>query len=86
MKDSGALKVTARSDREIVMTRVFDAPRNLVFDAYTKPELSSAGSECSAAIRCRSSHAPQYWRRAQVVRLGGHRHGAAVRLGGRQTL
>jgi len=39
MKDSGALKVTARSDREIVMTRVFDAPRNLVFDAYTKPEL-----------------------------------------------
>jgi len=39
MKDSGALKVTARSDREIVMTRVFDAPGNLVFDAYTKPEL-----------------------------------------------
>ena len=39
MKDSGALKVTARSDREIVMTRVFDVPRNLVFDAYTKPEL-----------------------------------------------
>ena len=39
MKDSGALKVTARSDREIVMTRVFDAPRNLVFDAYTKPDL-----------------------------------------------
>jgi uncharacterized protein YndB with AHSA1/START domain len=39
MQDSGALKVTARSDREIVMTRVFDAPRNLVFDAYTKPEL-----------------------------------------------
>jgi len=39
MKDSGALKVTARSDREIVMTRVFEAPRNLVFDAYTKPEL-----------------------------------------------
>ena len=39
MKDSGALKVTARSDREIVMTRIFDAPRNLVFDAYTKPEL-----------------------------------------------
>jgi len=39
MKDSGALKVTARSDREIVMTRVFEAPGNLVFDAYTKPEL-----------------------------------------------
>jgi len=39
MNSSGALKVTAQSDREIVMTRVFDAPRNLVFDAYTKPEL-----------------------------------------------
>jgi uncharacterized protein YndB with AHSA1/START domain len=33
------LKVTARGDREIVMTRVFDAPRGLVFDAFTKPEL-----------------------------------------------
>jgi len=27
------------SDREIAMTRVFDAPRSLVFDAWTKPEL-----------------------------------------------
>jgi len=33
------LKVTTPSDREIVMTRSFDAPRSLVFDAYTKPEL-----------------------------------------------
>jgi len=33
-----SLKITARSDREIVMTRTFDAPRELVFDAYTKPE------------------------------------------------
>jgi len=33
------LKVEARGDREIVMTRVFDAPRRLVFDAFTKPEL-----------------------------------------------
>ena len=39
MKNTGNLKVTARGDREIVMTRVFDAPRELVFDAYTKPEL-----------------------------------------------
>jgi len=39
MKNTGNLKVTASGDREIVMTRVFDAPRNLVFDAYTKPEL-----------------------------------------------
>jgi len=31
--------VTTPSDREIVMTRAFDAPRRLVFDALTKPEL-----------------------------------------------
>lgn len=39
MKNSGAFNVTAPGDREIVVTRVFDAPRQLVFDAYTKPEL-----------------------------------------------
>jgi uncharacterized protein YndB with AHSA1/START domain len=30
--------VTLRSDREIVLTRVFDAPRDLVFEAHSKPE------------------------------------------------
>ncbi len=39
MKDSGGLKLTTRGDREIVMTRVFDAPRSLVFEAFTKPDL-----------------------------------------------
>jgi uncharacterized protein YndB with AHSA1/START domain len=39
MTNEGKLKVTTRGDREIVMTRIFDAPRNLVFDAFTKPEL-----------------------------------------------
>jgi uncharacterized protein YndB with AHSA1/START domain len=33
------LKVSTPSDREIVMTRVFDAPRRLVWDAHTRPEL-----------------------------------------------
>lgn len=33
------LKVEARGDYEIMMTRVLDAPRHLVFDAFTKPEL-----------------------------------------------
>ena len=37
-KASPALIVTTPSDREIVMTRVFDAPRHLVFEAWTKPE------------------------------------------------
>jgi len=39
MKNTGTLKVTTPTDREIVMTRVFDAPRELVFEAFTKPEL-----------------------------------------------
>jgi uncharacterized protein YndB with AHSA1/START domain len=39
MTNAGNLKVTTRGDREIVMTRAFDAPRKLVFDAFTKPEL-----------------------------------------------
>ena len=39
MNNIGNLKVTAPGDREIVMTRDFDAPRGLVFDAWTKPEL-----------------------------------------------
>jgi uncharacterized protein YndB with AHSA1/START domain len=34
----GATTFTTPSDREIVMTRVVDAPRGLVFDAWTKPE------------------------------------------------
>jgi len=35
----GTLKLTTPSDREIAVTRVFDAPRQLVFDAHTKPDL-----------------------------------------------
>ena len=36
---NNSLKITTPSDREIRMTRVFDAPRRLVWEAYTKPEL-----------------------------------------------
>ena len=34
-----SFKMTTPSDREIQVTRVFDAPRGLVFEAFTKPEL-----------------------------------------------
>lgn len=37
--NTGKLKVAAHGDREIVMTRIFDAPRHLVWDAFTRPEL-----------------------------------------------
>ena len=36
--NSGTFTVTTPSDREIRMTRLFDAPRALVFDAMTRPE------------------------------------------------
>jgi uncharacterized protein YndB with AHSA1/START domain len=46
MLNTGALKITTPSDREIVLTRVFDAPRTLVFDAMTKPELLTRWYGC----------------------------------------
>jgi uncharacterized protein YndB with AHSA1/START domain len=42
MSNTGNLEVTTPTDREIAMTRVFDAPRRPVFDALTKPELLSS--------------------------------------------
>lgn len=39
MTNPGSLSVTTPSDREIVMTRGFDAPRKLVWEALTTPAL-----------------------------------------------
>ena len=39
MQNTGNLKVALVGNNQIVMTRVFNAPRTLVFDAMTKPEL-----------------------------------------------
>jgi uncharacterized protein YndB with AHSA1/START domain len=39
MKNAATLQITTPTAREIAMTRVFDAPRPLVFDAFTRPEL-----------------------------------------------
>ena len=36
--NSESFKVTTPSDREIRLTRLFDAPRHLVFEAMSKPE------------------------------------------------
>jgi uncharacterized protein YndB with AHSA1/START domain len=36
--NANATTYTTPSDREIAVTRVFDAPRRLVFEAHTKPE------------------------------------------------
>jgi uncharacterized protein YndB with AHSA1/START domain len=36
---TNSLKLEAHGDREIVMTRAFNAPRHLVFEAFTRPDL-----------------------------------------------
>ena len=36
--NSGSFRVTTPAEREIVLTRLFDAPREIVFAAMTKPE------------------------------------------------
>jgi uncharacterized protein YndB with AHSA1/START domain len=38
MTNPGKVNITAHGDREIVISRSFDAPRELVFEAFTKPE------------------------------------------------
>lgn len=38
LKTNPAATVTIASDREVIITRSFDAPRWLVYDAMTKPE------------------------------------------------
>jgi uncharacterized protein YndB with AHSA1/START domain len=38
MTSHSTASISAPSDREIVITRSFDAPRRVVFDAWTKPE------------------------------------------------
>jgi uncharacterized protein YndB with AHSA1/START domain len=39
MNNAAKLQISTPSDREILMTRVFDAPRQLVWDAHTKCSL-----------------------------------------------
>ena len=38
-ESTGTLTLTTPTDHEIVLTRVFDAPRSRVFDALTRPDL-----------------------------------------------
>src|SRR5262249_61417272 len=75
------LKLTALSDREIVMTRTFDAPRELVFEAWTRPDLVK-----------RWLYGPEEWKLAVCdidLRVGGalrfvwrHTDGRTMGMGG----
>ena len=76
MTSSGTAKVTLPTDEQILITREFDAPRHLVYKAYTTPELVSRwwsgrrGAVTSAEID---------------LRVGGAWHYVMV-AGGRTTL
>jgi uncharacterized protein YndB with AHSA1/START domain len=39
LAEPGTLQVTTPTEREVVLSRLFDAPRKMVFDALTRPEL-----------------------------------------------
>lgn len=47
-RNSAAMALTLLSDRELVLTRVFNAPRRLVFEAWTKPEHVKRWYGCKA--------------------------------------
>src|SRR5262249_25867198 len=76
-----ALKLTAPSDREILMARTFDAPRELVFEAWTRPDLVK-----------RWLYGPEEWKLAVCdidLRVGGalrfvwrHTDGRSMGMGG----
>ena len=73
-RSDAQLQITTPNDREIAMTRVFHAPRQLVFDAYTKPELVQRWlgvfngwtlPVCEIDLRVGGSYR-YVWRRARV--------------------
>ncbi len=50
MTSSGTAKVTLPTDEQILITREFDAPRHLVYKAWTRrPSWSCAGGAATAA-------------------------------------
>ena len=49
MTSSGTAKVTLPTDRQILITREFDAPKHLVFKAWTTPSSSGGGGPPTGA-------------------------------------
>jgi uncharacterized protein YndB with AHSA1/START domain len=78
MKQTGSLTVTTASERAIVMTRTFNAPRALVFDGLTKPEILKrwffgppAWTLTTCEIDLRAGGRYRYvWRKGTGVEMG----------------
>lgn len=78
MTETKKVVVTAPGEKEIVIKRVFDAPRRLVFEAYTKPEylkrwlLGPPGWEmviCNVATKVGDRYRYE-WRNAEGTQFG----------------
>src|SRR5512145_922942 len=60
MTSKNTTTLTMPSDREILITRVFDAPRRLVFEAISKPEHVARwwGPRCMTMLSCEMDFRP----------------------------
>jgi uncharacterized protein YndB with AHSA1/START domain len=74
-----ALRISASGEHEIRMTRDFDAPRRLVFEAYTKPELLKRWlgvregwvlAECEVDLRVGGAYRYLWRHEARGARMG----------------
>lgn len=79
MPNASTLTVTTPTDREIVMTRAFDAPRALVWEAITVPELLKRwlfGPDgwsldvCQMDLRSGGKYRYEWWHAARKTRMG----------------
>jgi uncharacterized protein YndB with AHSA1/START domain len=71
---SGSAVVTLPSDTQILIRRGFDAPRHLVFEAYTKPEHIRrwwSGGHGDVTVAEVDLRVGGTWRYAMTVREGG---------------
>ena len=77
MTNRETVEISTPSEREVVMTRVFDAPRRLVFDALTRPELLKRwyGPPGWSLVRCEID-----------LRVGGAFHFVSRRPGGKKDV
>jgi uncharacterized protein YndB with AHSA1/START domain len=80
MISKNRLELSTPSDREVVFRRVFDAPRHLVFEAFTKPELLKRWLlgppgwemiECQVATKAGAPYR-YVWRHADGQQFGIH--------------
>jgi DNA-binding transcriptional ArsR family regulator/uncharacterized protein YndB with AHSA1/START domain len=71
MRYPDSFKVSTPSDREIQVTRDFHAPRQTVFDAFTKPELVGAGCWARRAGRCQFANRFEGWWRLSLCLAQG---------------